>query len=417
MIRMDTDKRVRSLERGRQGGGEALSVVTIALDESFAAVLRGYLDSIPLISLRAELHHYLVDEHDTVLVDRLKDLRPDICLIDFDRDREQATRTSEKIREVLVETAIFATSSETQPDQILRAMRCGCSEYLSKQMDRDQLLEALARVGARRKDSKEQAAGRILALLGAKGGSGVTTLCIHMAALLAQRHQRRTLLVDLHPDIGDAALYLALAKHQYHFYDLAENTHRLDKDLLQGFLIRHSSGVDVLPGPDGFDTPRHSAPAESVERTLEFLRLQYEFVLVDCPPGLSDQNLAVFDHADQLYLVATPEIPSLRNVARYVDYFGRFDYPSDKVRVIINRHLKKGNITDAEIEKAIRKKVYWKVPNQYNEVIRTINTGDPCALESRSELMRNLNEWAESISGRRAQPVKKESKGLLGLWG
>jgi len=417
MMRMDTDKRVRSLERGRQGGGEALSVVTIALDESFATLLRGYLDSIPLVSLRAELHHYLVDEHDTVFVDRLKDLRPDICLIDFDRDREKAIRTAEKIREVLVEAAIFATSLETQPDLILRAMRCGCSEYLSKQIDRDQLLEALARVGARKRDSKEQVAGRILALLGAKGGSGVTTLCIHMAALLAQRHQRRTLLVDLHPDIGDAALYLALAKHQYHFYDLAENTHRLDKDLLQGFLIQHSSGVDVLPGPDGFDTPRHSTPAESVERTLEFLRLQYEFVLVDCPPGLSEQNLAVFDHADQLYLVATPEIPSLRNVARYVDYFGHFDYPSDKVRVIINRHMKKGNITDAEIEKAIRKSVYWKVPNQYNEVIRTINTGDPRALESRSELMRNLNEWAESISGRRAQPAKKKSKGLLGLWG
>jgi pilus assembly protein CpaE len=417
MMHMDTDRKVRSLERGRPGGGETLSVVTIALDESFANLLRGYLDSIPLVSLRAELHHYLVDEHDTDFVERLRDLRPDICLIDFDQNRERATRTAEKIREVLVETAIFATSSETQPDLILGAMRCGCNEYLSKQIDRDQLLEALARVGARKRDSKEQAAGKVLALLGAKGGSGVTTLCIHLAALLAQRHQRRTLLVDLHPDIGDAALYLALAKHQYHFYDLAENTHRLDKDLLQGFLIQHSSGVDVLPGPDGFDAPRHSTPAEAVERTIEFLRLQYEFVLVDCPPGLGDQNLAVFDHADQLYLVATPEIPSLRNVARYVDYFGRFDYRSDKVRVIINRHLKKGSITDAEIEKAIRKSVYWKVPNQYNEVIRTINTGDPRALESRSELMRNLNDWAESISGRRAQPAKKESKGLLGLWG
>jgi pilus assembly protein CpaE len=154
-----------------------------------------------------------------------------------------------------------------------------------------------------------------------------------------------------------------------------------------------------------------------VERTLEFLRLQYEFVLVDCPPGLSEQNSAVFDHADQLYLVATPEIPSLRNVARHIDYFGRFDYPLNKIRVIINRHLKKGTISDSEIEKAIRKNVYWKVPNQYNEVMKTINTGDPRALDLRSDFIRSLNEWAEAISGRRLPPAKKEGKGLLGLWG
>lgn len=413
---MDAVKRIKSLERGRQPAGETLSVVTIALDEQFATLLRGYLDSIPLVQLRAELTHYLVDEHDSVFVDGLKDLRPEICVIDFDRDRERAARTAEKIREVQVEISIFAASSDSHPDLILRAMRCGCSEYLSKQMDRDQLLESLARVGARKRDSKDQAIGQIIGLVGAKGGSGVTTLCIHLAALLAQRHQRKTLLVDLHPDLGDAALYLALTKHQYHFYDLAENTHRLDKDLLQGFLVQHSSGVDVLPGPDGFDAPRH-VTAEAVERTLEFLRLQYEFVLVDCPPGLSEQNAAVFDHADQLYLVATPEIPSLRNVARHVDYFGRFDYPLNKIRVIINRHLKKGTISDSEIEKAIRKNVYWKVPNQYNEVMKTINTGDPRALDLRSDFIRSLNEWAEAISGRRLPPAKKEGKGLLGLWG
>lgn len=413
---METEKRIKSPERSRQAGGDTVSIVTIALDEQFARLFRGYVDSIPLVQLRAELHHYLVDEHDAVFVDRLKDLRPDICVIDFDQDRERAVRTAEKIREVQVETCIFAASSDSQPDHILRAMRSGCSEFLGKQIDRDQLLEALARVGARRKDSREATSGQIIGFLGAKGGAGVTTLCIHMAALLAQRHKRKTLLVDLHPDIGDAALYLALAKHQYHFYDLAENTHRLDNDLLQGFLIQHMSGVDVLPGPDGFDTPRHVS-SEAVERTLEFLRLQYEFVLVDCPPGLGEQNTAVFDHADQLYLVATPEIPSLRNVARYIDYFGRFDYPSNKVRVIVNRHLKKGSISDSEIEKAIRKNVFWKVPNQYQEVIRTINTGDPRAMDLRSDLMRSLNDWVEVITGRRPQSPKKESKGLLGLWG
>jgi len=293
-------------------------------------------------------------------------------------------------------------------------MRSGCTEYLIKPVDRDQLVEALARVGGRKKEKREQITGQVLAFLGAKGGTGVTTLSIHLAAVLAQRY-RKTLLVDLHPDLGDASLFLGLPRHQYHFYDLAENTHRLDTELLQGFLVRHPSGLEVLPAPDGFDTPRHVA-ADAVERTVEFLRLQYDFVLVDCPPGLNEQNLAVVDHADQLYLVATPEIPALRNVARHLEYLSRFEYARDKIRVVINRHSKGGPITDAQIEKAIRKTIYWKVPNQYGDVMKSINAGNPLTL-ARSEFMRSLGDWAQALAGKPRQPAKKESKGMFGFLG
>jgi len=397
--------------------GDSLSLATICLEADFSSQLRRFLDSVPLVQLLTELQHYLAEEGDSVFIDRLKDLRPDICVIDFDRDREKASRTAERIHEGLPESSIFAVSSKSQPDQIIRAMRSGCSEYLIKPVDRDQLLEALARVGGRRKEKREQISGQVLAFLGAKGGTGVTTLGIHLAALLAQRHSRKALLVDLHPDLGDASLFLSLARHQYHFYDLAENTHRLDAELLQGFLVHHASGLDVLPAPDGFDTPRHVAP-DAIERTLEFLRLQYEFVVVDCQPGLNEQNLAVMDHSDQLYLIATPEIPALRNVARYLEFLSRLDYARERVRVVINRHSKSGPIADTQIEKAIRKGIYWKVPNQYGEVMKSINTGNPLALASRSEFMRSLNDWAEILVGKPAQATKKkEDRGMFGFLG
>ncbi|PYV29032.1 MAG: hypothetical protein DMG24_00260 [Acidobacteria bacterium] len=126
----------------------------------------------------------------------------------------------------------------------------------------------------------------------------------------------------------------------------------------------------------------------------------------------------MIDQADQLYLVAQPEIPALRNVARYIDQLNRFQYPSDKIRVVINRHSKKGAISDAAIEKAIRKSIYWKVPNQWNEVMKTVNTGNPLSLSPGNEFVRSLTSWAEVVAGR--PPVaakKKEGKGLLGLFG
>ena len=413
---MDSERKSRAAERGKVPSADTMSIATLCVDNESAEQVRSFLESMPLAQLVTELQHYLADEQDSVFVDRLKDLKPDICIVDFDRDHEKASRTAERIREVLTETAIFATSSKSQPDFIIRAMRSGCSEYLSKPVSRDQLLEALARVGARRKEKREQTTGQLLAFLSAKGGTGATTLAIHVAAHLARNHSRRTLLVDLHPDLGDAAIFLALTRHQYHFYDLAENTHRLDSDFLQGFVVRHPSGLDVLPAPDGVDSPRH-VPIDAMQRILEFLRAQYEFVVVDCFPALTEEVMTVIDMADQLFLVATPEIPALRNVARHLEFFGRFDYPRDKVRVVINRHMKGGAITDAQIEKAIRKNIYWKVPNQYNEVIRAINNGDPLSVSPKSDLMISMTEWTASLTGSQAHAPKKQEKGMFGFLG
>ncbi len=397
-------------------GTDSLSIATLCLDAESASQLRIFLESMPLAQLATELQHYLAEEQDSVFVDRLKDLRPDICIIDFDRDREKAARTAEKIHEVLTEAAIFAVSSRSQSDLIIRAMRSGCTEYLIKPVDRDQILEALARVGGRKKEKREPTTGQTLGFLSAKGGTGATTLAIHLGAHLARQHGKKTLLVDLHPDLGDASVFLALTRHQYHFYDLAENAHRLDAEFLQGFVIEHPSGLEVLPAPDGVDTPRRVG-TDALQRIMDFLRMQYEFVVVDCFPALTEETMTVIDVADQLYLVATPEIPALRNVARHLEFLGRFDYPRDKIRVVINRHTKGGAITDAQIEKAIHKNIFWKVPNQYHEVIRSINSGDPLSVNPRSELMRSLTEWCESIVGAPSSAAKKQDKGVFGFLG
>jgi pilus assembly protein CpaE len=414
---MDAGHTTKPTERGRLPLGETLSLVAICLDTETSSQLKHFVDSTSLVQLRAELKNYLAGEEDASLVDQLKDLQPDICLVDFDPDREQATRTAERIHEVFSDTALFAVSADAQPELIIRAMRCGCREYLVKPLDLDQMVEALARVGGRKRERKDQPTGQLVAFIGAKGGSGVTTLAIHIAAILAQTHGRKTLLVDLHSDLGDASLYLALKKHQYHFYDLAENTHRLDADLLQGYLVQHPSGLDVLPAPEGFDVARQVSRGTAVAQTLAFLRTRYEFVVVDCHPGLDDQNMAVIDQADQVYIVAQPEVPALRNVARYIDQLSQFQVQPDRVRVVINRHLKKGTISDAAIEKAIRKSIYWRVPNQYSEVMKTINTGDPLSLSSGSDFMRSLSGWAETLAGKSTPGgKKKEGRGLLGLF-
>jgi pilus assembly protein CpaE len=384
--------------------GEPLTLVTVCLDGQALGHLRESIASLPTLQLRAEFQHYLAENDDQILLEQ-----PDIYIIDFDRDREKAVRTAERIREVLGRAAIFALSSSPTSDLIIRAMRCGCSEYLFNPLDRGELLRSLARARERRSEKRQPIRGRVLSLVGAKGGSGVTTLATHLGASLAKLQKRKTILIDYHPQLGDASFYLSLPKHTYHFFSLAENTHRLDPELLEGFLVRHPSGLDVLQAPDGLDPTNNGVSADAIGHTLEFLRSRYQFIVVDCPPGLDKQNMAVIVHSDELYLVTTPEAPALRHLVHHLDQLRSFDYAPERVQVVLNRQSKKAAVSDEQVEKASGKRIHWKVPNQYPEVARTFNTGSPAPASS--EFMRNLNRWAEGLAQKQSEGATSREGG------
>jgi len=395
---------------------EPLSVVNMCLDEETWAVLKQFADSAPLIRLRSHVSDYRVHDIEST-PDWLGDPAPDICIVDFDRDRRKAALAAEDIHSAAPDTAIFAVSSDAQPDLIIQAMRSGCSEYLLKPIGREQLLNAVARVGGRRKERTQPFRAQVLAFMGAKGGCGVTSLVTQLGALFSGSLSKKTLILDLHSDFGDAGLYLGLTNHRYHFFELVENNDRLDSELLQSFLARHSSGLELIPAPEGNDQPRRILPG-AVAQTLDFLRGRYDYILVDMPPGLSDANLEMIRHCDHLHMVTVAEVSALRNVVRHLDYLTRKEIPRERFRVILNRHQKRSLIAESEIVKAISQKIYWKVPNQYAHVVKAINGGDPVAQLSSSEVTKNLRELATILGAKSVAPEKKkEGYGFLGLLG
>jgi pilus assembly protein CpaE len=402
---------------GQNSGGDfslhgPVSLVGIGLDHETGELLRRFTEAIPMIRCRALQHDYRNENHDSI-VGWLGAPSPDVCLIDFDKDRHAAAQLAEIIRAALPSTAIFAVSSQAQPDSIIDAMRNGCSEYLVKPVGRDELLNAVARVGGRKRETKQQHNAQIMTFIGAKGGCGVSTLVTQLGALLASSHTRKTLLVDLHPDFGDDALYLGLTKHRYHSFELVENNDRLDSEFLQSFLVHHSSGLDLIPAPEGEDFTRFILPG-ALAKTFDFLRRSYEFILIDSPPGLNDQNLELMRYADHVFLVTVAEVSALRNVVRHADYLVQKQLSQEKVHILLNRHQKRSLISDGEIEKVIRKKIFWKIPNQYAHVVKTINGGNPVAQLPSSEVMRNLNDLA-GILGRKSgsDDKRKDAFGIL----
>jgi pilus assembly protein CpaE len=119
---------------------------------------------------------------------------------------------------------------------------------------------------------------------------------------------------------------------------------------------------------------------------------------------------------DQLYLVTVAEVSAVRNVVRELEYFVQNNIPKDKIRIVLNRHHKRNVISDAQIEKVIEQRIFWRVPNAYPQVVKTINEGDPIAQLANSEVTRSLEGLASELGKKPGTETKKQASGILGLW-
>ena len=402
--------------RGSLGSKRRIGILCISMDP-------GSRESLGLFAVRTP-GAYVVDNVDRHITPRevmriLEPFQHRVCVIDFDDDVEEGGRIAQRVRDGCDHgVVVFAASSDPNPERIIAAMRSGCSEYLLKPFQMDRVSDALSHVETRRGGKLQTQKGRVITLMGAKGGTGVTSLALHLALNLVQRHEQKCLLVDEHPALGDASLYLGLSRHQYSFYELVHNTDRLDLDLLQGFLSQHPSGLDVLDSPEAIRA-FPNAPSEAIERTLAFLTENYQFVIIDTPPGLNEDTCAAIRQSDRLAIVITAELPAIRNAIRAIEYLTSLHYPEDSIDIVLNRYSRRSTLTEREIEAALHREIAVRVPNNYGLVINAINAGVPLDVGNKSDIPLAFDLWADRLIGGEGHAAKPSngSRGWLGLFG
>lgn len=323
-----------------------------------------------------------------------------IALINFDDDPDEATAAAHYLQQVFNNRIVMmAVSLKTDTAGMLAAMQAGCSEFLTSPVQEHTLQAAFTRAGHSlvHRAAAPTKNGSVLALLGAKGGVGTTTLGVHLAVYLVQNNKQKVLLIDSKAQFGHVCIYLGTDGSGYHFQEVVSNVNRLDSELLKAFVGHHSSGLDLLSSPDLGQTARSMHP-DDVALTLEFLRGEYDFIIVDCNDSADDITRAVLASASQVYLVATPDITAIRDLSRHVDDLSRME-TSSKTQVVINRYSSQFAVNIQEIEKAIRMPVSFSVPNNYIELVRSANLGEPVSVEGKSGFVAELLKWAHSLIG------------------
>ena len=139
--------------------------------------------------------------------------------------------------------------------------------------------------------------------------------------------------------------------------------------------MAHETGVYVLAAPrEPSEADRITPP--DVTRILEAVRKQFDYVVVDTPPQLNESVLAAFDLSDMLYVMATLDLPSVRNMGVFLNTLDKLKIPSDHVQLILNKAEKDVGIDIEQITKLFPQGFMSVLPYA-REVSKSINVGMP----------------------------------------
>jgi pilus assembly protein CpaE len=177
--------------------------------------------------------------------------------------------------------------------------------------------------------------GRIVTVFSPKGGVGKTTVSVNLALALADRGARKVCLVDLDLAFGDVAITLQLfPSHTIEHAIGSEDS--IDAPLLETLLTRHADSVMVLAAPNHPDVRERVTPM-LVSRTLKALRESFDYIVVDTAPAFDEQTLTALDETDECVIVATLDVPTLKNVKVALETLEMLDIARDHRHLLLNR--------------------------------------------------------------------------------
>jgi pilus assembly protein CpaE len=295
---------------------------------------------------------------------------------------ESAMGLAEEIRVERPEVGVLLIRNRLDVATLSQALRVGVREVVAAD-DQSALVEALRRsrdLSARMAGvtSGGTSFGKVITVFSAKGGVGKTTLATNVGALLAKA-RRRTLLLDLDLAFGDVAISLHLAPTRT-ISEARAMTGHLDLEGIESLVTRHDpSGLDVLCAPqDPGDADR--LPPTLVAEILRVARTSYDYIIVDTPPSFTEHVLSAVDVSDLHILIATLDIPAVKNLRVALDTLDALGSPKESRVIVLNRSDAKVGLNPDDVVSAIHSPISVQIPGSI-AVPAAVNRGVAIALE------------------------------------
>ena len=353
-------------------------------------------------------------------VRRAAELQPDIVLMDIhmpDLDGIQATWL---VSSHAPHGAVIMVTSEERIDFLQKAMTAGAQGYVLKPFGNGtQLFQTIRDVHGRSSARRLQAGGGVpmdaslrpsigkrVAVLGAKGGVGATTVAVNVALVLSDHKPGSVVLVDADLRAGDTTIYLDMTP-QYTILDLVPHIDALDARLIDQVMGKYRGGLHVLARP-AYPEQAEVLTADHVRSILGSLAQMYETVVIDAAMTYDDRMLAVLDLADLYVLIVTPHLGTLRSARHFLHVARTLGYPDDRICFVLNRASNLAGLSSDDIANVLGSRTMLQVPTAGPELTQAVNEGRPVVLhQPRSPVARALQAVAEQVRTRVADPATR----------
>lgn len=360
-----------------------------------------------------------------------QELEPDVILMDINMPDMDGIAATEAIRQKKPFVQVVILSVQSDPNYMRRAMLAGARDFLTKPPMGDELISAIRRAGTMAHQEKAKGGGgtaaltssglpsvpgfssslgKIITFFSPKGGTGCTTLAVNLGIAL-NNDETQSVIVDGNLQFGDVAVFIN-EQGKNTILDLASIVDELDPEIVGDVMVKHGdSGIHVLAAP-----PRPEQ-AEAVSggqfaQILQYLRRLYAYVIVDTPSMLTDVVLSSVDESDIVVLVATQDIPSIKNSRLFLDLASSMGVERERIVFALNKYDKRIGITPEKIGENLKVEVSAIIPLDERVVIPSVNRGVPFILGNQTQ---PASRGILSLAGKiRSSIASIEAEGEMG---
>ena len=351
---------------------------------------------------------------DAVTVAREKN--PDVILLAMEEPVARSSQTMSALADALPETPIIVYSSLADAASVRRAMVSGARDYLVKPPRPEEMARAIYGVLEQEERRRSRltgetgssaARGTVITVFGAKGGIGKTTISTNLAAALCKSTNSSVAIVDMDTRFGDVAIMMDVVV-EYSIADVGRNIDTVDRDSIREYLVRHSTGVQILPAPL-HPTEWGALHRQHIAKVIDLLSQTHDYVVVDTPGAFNELVATALELADIILLVTSMDIASIKDTALALEMLRAASVLEDKVKLVINHSTSSNSLRAEDVERVLEYDVYWRIPHDVaisnsNQLGQPIILAKPYARASRA-----ISDLAYSLAGLH----REERRGFL----
>ena len=344
-----------------------------------------------------------------------KEHTPDVFLVSFEEPVALALQTIAALADAVPNAPTIVYSSLADAGSVRRAIIAGARDYIIKPLKPEDLSRAVYGVleqeeRKRMRDAGETseaaARGTIITVFGAKGGIGKTTISTNLATTLAKMTGANVCLLDMDTRFGDVAIMMDVAV-EASIADVARRIDELDRDKIRDFLVKHHSGVSILPAPLHPTEWRNLTP-QHIERIVELLAQTHDYVVIDTPGTFNELIATTLELANLILLVTSMDIASIKDTALALEMLRAASVSEDKVKLTINHSTAANSLREEDVSRVLDYEVFWQIPHDL-AVSSSTQLGQPIVIaKPYARVSRAIIDLAHTLTG-----TRQEKRGFL----